>query len=456
MFLVFSPIVLGADFSIDIEKKDFYVATQEDFITLRIHNPMQEDWFSIGFIGPENWVEAETSLLRVPTAGSEEMKIRVSPPKDVVPLLYPYQYFVKIERLSTDSVLEESILIKVKQITNAIIRDFKLSCTECTDEVIISGTVYNVGSNPIDLSMVFKVGNQVKTLSIGYVNIYGKRDFETTIDLKDWEPGTYDVQADLIDVEGRKMYEESGSFRIPLLENIIYDKDVSSTIFGSTITVTATNNGNSEAELDLRSVNPKTWYSIYSGPAPTGMAISDHYSWRISLEPEETKSVSYSEVYWPTYAIILLIVGIVGLSYWQSSPFDFYKNVHGLRRIQSGKDISVSLHLKNKKKPINKAVIKDIVPSGFAITSKFETIKPVIKKIGGGVELNWKLNKVKPHEERVFHYTVKPTKLGRKSLPPATVKAATQKKLVKKKSNRVYLGSEKEDVKFVTVKVKPE
>jgi len=456
-FLIFSSITLAQDFSIDLDIKDYYIATHTDYITLRINNPSYEDWFSISFIGSEDWVQAETFSLRVPTAGSGETRIKVEPPKDVVPLLYPYQYFLKIKRISTGSVLEQSLLIRIKQITNAIIKDFKLSCSECTDKVDVSGTVYNVGSNPIDLSIVFKVGEQIKTLHIGWVNIFGKQDFQTSFSLEGWKPGDYTVEAELIDVQGREMYEESGSFKIPIVENIIYDKDISSTIFGSTVAVTATNKGNDVADVDLRSVTPDTWYSIYSGPSPTGMAIGDHYYWRISLTPNETKTITYSEIYWPTYVIIFFIVAIIGLAYWQSTAFTFTKNIHRGRKIRTGKDVSVSLHLKNKKNEIDRAVIKDVVPSGFSITSKFETVKPIIRKIADGVELNWKVGKLKPHEERVLHYTIKPTETAKvKKLPSAKVRALHKKKIIRKKSNRISLSPEKKEVKFVTVKVKSE
>ncbi|NIO44757.1 MAG: hypothetical protein GTN36_04350 [Candidatus Aenigmarchaeota archaeon] len=454
-FLILSSIGLAQDFSIDVDVKDFYVATHTDYITLKINNPMSEDWFSISLIGPEDWVKAEAFSLRVPTAGSETTLIKVEPPKDVVPLLYPYQYFLKIKRISTGSVLEEKILLKIKQITNAIIKDFKLSCTSCMDKVDISGTVYNVGSNPIDLSIVFNLGGQTKTLHIGFVNVFGKEEFETSFSLKNWKPGDYNVEAKLIDVEGRLMYEESGSFKIPFIENIIYDRDVSSTIFGATVTVTATNEGNSASEADLKSVAPQTWYSIYSGPSPTGMAIGEHYYWKVQLEPNESKSITYSEVYWPTYVIILFIIAIIGLAYWQSKAFDFSKIIHGSRRAKAGKNISVSLHIKGKKNGVDRAVVKDVVPSGYSIVDKFETVKPIIRKIANGVELNWKVGKLKPQEERVLHYTIKPTAEAKtKKLPPARARALHKKKIVHRKSNKISLSPEKEEVKFVTVKVR--
>jgi len=454
-FLTFSTIAMAQDFSINLDVKDYYIATHTDFITLKINNPLPMDWFSISLIGPENWVETETSLLRVPSYGSEVMKIKVEPPKDVVPMLYPYQYFLKISRVGTDSVLEQSILVRVKQITNAIIKDFKLSCTECVDNIDISGTVYNVGSNPIDLSIIFKIGDQMKTVSIGFVNIYGKRDFQTSFSLKDMKPGEYKVEAKLVDVNGFDMYQESGSFKIPVIENVIYDKDVSSTIFGSIITVTATNKGNDVADVDLESLTPKTWYSFYNGPSPTGMAISDYYYWKVSLMPNESRNISYSEIYWPTYVIILLVVAALGLFYWQSSAFNFSKNIVSGKVIKPGKEISISLNLKNKKKEIDKAIVKDVVPADYEIVSKFETVKPLIRKIGNGVELNWKIGKLKPEEERVLHYTIKPSEFVKETrLPSATAKVLRNKRILQKDSNRVSLTPEKEEeVKTITVKV---
>jgi len=453
--LFFSSIALAQDFTINLDVKDYYIATHKDFITLKINNPLPEDWFSISLIGSEKWVYADTSLLRVPSYGSETMNIVVEPPKDVVPLLYPYQYFLKIRRVRTDSVLEQSILLKIKQITNAIIKDFKLSCTSCVDNVVISGTAYNVGSNPIDLSVVFKVGDQVKTISLGYVNIYGKKEFETTFPLNGMKPGDYTVEAKLIDVNGKNMYEESGSFKIPVIENVMYDKNVSSTIFGSMITVTATNKGNTVSDVDLQSIAPKAWYSFYSGPSPTGMAIGDHYFWKISLAPNESKNVSYSEIYWSTYAIILLFIVAVGIVYWRSTAFNFSKNVIGNKIVKPGKEISVSLNFKNKNKDIDKAVVTDYVPSDYSIVSKFETVKPLIRKVANGIELNWKMGKLKPNEERVLHYTIKPNEMVKQvKLPSANAKALRNKRIIQRNSNGVSLNTEKEEeTRTLSVKV---
>jgi hypothetical protein len=454
-FLVLSAVSFAQDFTVSVNTNDYYVAAQQDYVTMAIHNNLSEDWFSVAMIGPEDWVKIDmsSSLIKVPSSGDSVIKILVFPPKDVVPLIYPYKYLYKVTRAGTNSSIEDSFQIKIKQITNAIIKNFKLSCTECTDSVDVSGTVYNVGSNPIELSLVFNIGGRQKTVNLGYVNIYGKQDFSTSFSLEGMQPGEYGVDTELMDVSGNRMYSESGSFSIPSIENVIYDKNVSSTIFGSFVTVSAVNMGNTNSDVDLTSINPSSWYSMYSGPTPTGMSITDNYFWRFTLSPNQAKSISYSEIYWPTYAIILLFVLAIVLVYLQSSAFSLSKNIMGDRTFRPGKEISVSLNLKNKKGDIDKAIVKDVVPNGYSIVSKFETVKPTIRKVPEGVELNWKVSKLKPDEERVFHYTIKPSEDKRETLPAAKVKAIQNNRLFQKDSNRVSLDQEKKKSDVLSVKV---
>jgi hypothetical protein len=183
------------------------------------------------------------------------------------------------------------------------------------------------------------------------------------------------------------------------------------------------------------------------------MSISDNYFWRFTLSPNQTKSISYSEIYWPTYAIILLFVLAIVLVYLQSSAFSLSKNVIGDRTFKQGKEISVSLNLKNKKGDIDKAIVKDIVPNGYSIVSKFETVKPMIRKVPEGVELNWKVSKLRPDEERVFHYTIKPSEEKNERLPSAKVKAIQNNRLFQQNSNKVSLDDEKKKPSALSVKV---
>lgn len=455
IFTLLLQVAFAADFTVNIDKKTDYpfYATKTDYITLTINNPSQEDWFTLSLIGvPREWVNIEENIVKIPSMGSSSVKIEVIPDKVAIPNIY--QYFLKVTRVSSGDVVEKTLLLNIVQITSAILKDVSLSCKTCLDKVDISGTVINVGSRNLDMSLVLKYADQEKTVALGNLDYSEKRDFQTTLDLKDMEPKDYDVDIILIDSNGKVLYMESGSFNIQTVENVVYDKKVSSTPFGSSITVTATNEGNIESEADLMSASPKNWYSFISGPNPSGM-MTGFYVWKASLKPGESTSLSYSEIYWPIYVLIVAAVLAITFVYWQMSAFTFKKNVIGKSSFKFGKDISISLNLKSRRKEIDKVAIRDIIPPNFSVVSKFETVKPLIRKVANGIELLWKVGSLKPNEERVLHYTIRPNIEASKriSLPSALAKAASGKSLAIKHSNKVSLSPEKEESRVVSVKV---
>lgn len=457
LFLLTVPSVLAADFSIGMDKtpdSPFY-ATKTDYITLTINNPLQEDWFTVSVVGvPKDWVTIDTSssIIKIPGASSGSVKIKVSPSRDAIPNIY--QYFLKVTRLSSKDYVETPLLINVVQVTSAILSDISTSCTSCIDSVDVSGKIINVGSKTLDLSLVFKYDDTQKTLAVGKVDSNEKKDFQTTLDLKGMNPDTYGIGITLVDNNGNVLYTDSASFTIPKVENIIYDNKVSSTPFGSLVTVTATNMGNVVSDADLRSVSPQNWYSVISGPTPTGM-MTGYYSWVISLNPNESRTVSYSEIYWPTYVFIIAVVLVIAFVYWQTTAFTFKKTVIGKPRLKFGKDISISLHLKSRRRGIERVAIRDIVPPNFSIVSKFETVKPLIRKVSSGIELIWKLGGLSTSEERVLHYTIRPnTEFSRSvNLPSALAKTTSGKGFAVKHSNRVSLHPEREEPSVMTVKI---
>jgi hypothetical protein len=459
MFSLLFQAVYAADFSINVDKGADYpfYATRTDYITVTINNPLSENLFTISVVGDHSeWINVESSILRIPGSGSGSIRIAVKPSRDAEPGIY--KYFLKVSRVIPGEIsgdyVEQDLLVNIVQITSAILKDVSLSCTSCIDNVIVSGEVLNVGSKPLDLSLIFKYADIQKTVNVGKLDSNEQRKFETSLDLRDMNPTNYDVDILLVDVNGNIQYTEKASFAIPIIENVIYDKKFSSTPFGSSIMVTATNFGNVISEIDLKSVSPNNWYSIISGPNPTGM-MTGYYFWRTSLDPKQSISVSYSEIYWPTYVLIIAVVGALMFVYWQSSAFTFSKNVIGKTTFKSGKDISISLNLKSRRKSIDRVAIRDVVPPNFSIVSKFETVKPLIRKVADGVELIWKLGGLNPNEERVLHYTIRPNaEFSRKvSLPSALAKTAGDKGLTLKHSNKVSLYPEKEATKIVSVKV---
>jgi hypothetical protein len=452
--IILTQVAFAQDFSISIDPADTgkhdFLATQTDYIKLTINNPLYEDWFTVSVFGyPQEWVTAEESLIKIPSYGSGEVLIKIEPAKDALPNIY--EYFLKVVRTSTKSEIERSLLINVKQVTAAILKDIYLSCGTCSDEVLVSGTVYNVGSKLLtNLAVVAKMGNQQKTFQIDRLSPRDSTDFAISFSLEGMSPGKYDIDFNLVDDIGRSFYTETKSFNIPSIENIVYGNDVS-TPFGSSITLTATNTGNVVAEADLSSISPEGWYYFYSGPNPTGMILGKYY-WKMSLPPGESNSITYSEIYWPTYVLIIFAVLVGVFIYWQSTALTFSKRI--IRK--PGNEASVSLHLRSRKKGVDKVVVKDTVPSDFAISNKFESVKPMIKKIADGVELHWRLGRMNPQEERVLHYTIKPAKEMRSKvkLPAAKAKGTRHKAPIYKRSNRVSVHPKPKEKTTFSVAVK--
>ncbi len=451
--LFLSQVVLAQDFSITVDQEPEYYANKEDYLNVIIYNPLFEDWFTISIFGfPQDWAVVEETLLKISSNGYGVVNVKVNPSKDALPGVY--QYFLKVTRTTTNSEIEQPVLLTVKQVTSAILKDVHLSCTSCLDKLDVGGTVYNVGSKRVDVVLVAKVGNVQKTIDIGRIAITDKREFELSFSLKDFEPMQYNLELSVIDSSGNMLYKESYPFTIPAIEAIYYDKQVSSTPFGSIITLSAENRGNVVADVELTSENPEQWYYLLSGPTPSGMFL-ENYIWKSKIMPGQDFKITYSEIYWPIYVFIVAAVFAVSVFYWQTSDIVFSKDLMTSKKFKPGKELSVSLYLKNKREEMKRVTIRDVVPAGFSVVNKFEASKPLIRKVGNGIELFWDVGRLDPHEERFFHYTIKPesTTVRKTNLPSAILKAMAGRKFFSKRTGALSLAPEELETTVVTVKV---
>ena len=66
-------------------------------------------------------------------------------------------------------------------------------------------------------------------------------------------------------------------------------------------------------------------------------------------------------------------------------------------------------------------VVRDFVPAIATVVKKFDTLAPKIKRKAMGTELTWRIKQLKPKEERILTYRIKPVIefIGKLKLPKA-------------------------------------
>jgi len=120
------------------------------------------------------------------------------------------------------------------------------------------------------------------------------------------------------------------------------------------------------------------------------------------------------------------------------------------RVVKKEKFITITLHVKNRFiKTIEDVVIEDFVPPLLALLDYFESLRPKIKTTRSGIKLVWNLGSLKPGEERILVYRVKPRVeiIGKLKLPKAVMRykgiTGKKKEVVSKSVEIVSVEREK-------------
>jgi len=452
MFLAIIPSVFAASFTAQVQNAPYFMAGRAGIINLTVTNNGPTDWFTVSTVGyPSTWLVLDTTsgLIRVESGKSTTLAIFVNPGKDAIPLAY--EYYVTVKSTTTNEEVEQKVPILVRQVTDVIIGDFKLSCEQCSKEVTASGTIYNVGTRDVPVHLSLKFGNDERTLDIPAMKTLTQDEFSETFDIQGMMPATYSIDGKI--TSGSKLlYDDTKNFDIPKIENVTFEEKSFVTPFGRFVSIIGTNGGNYKADAQFESAVSGAWYAIYTGPEAVKGAT---YKWTIPIESGATYELGYSEIYWPTYLIILIII-IIGIMIYRSyTAITLSKEIIGKNEVKYGHEMTVSIQLRNKIRDITNLVVKDVIPEGFALVTKFDTVKPTLRKVAEGTEIVWKIGDLKPHEQRVLHYKMKAVKpfRGRKHLEKASLVAKFGDKTVTRNSNFVTIYSEGHEPSSLAVEI---
>jgi len=381
---------------------DFEVQIQNDF-------PNQRRFRISSISSPPptgNWIGYGNSK----TLESEEtanFSITVTPPETAIQQNYSFD--VNIRTLEGEAHEKVSSYFSVNSQNDLKIMSTGLNRNKFQpgDEITSNVTVFNTAASPRNYKVEASALNETSTKS-GAIVSGTQRTHSFTFEVPEGtSPGEYNLETTILqdDQEGDSV---SQSFEVVSMENIEFSSQEDDRIFEYAESIYATNNGNSEAEVELNKTLPG-----YMAPITSFNSSADRiedisggstYYWSFNLEPGETAAVSYRVRYWPPLVVLSVLFAGILLLQRLYTGVTFSKKA---KRTEEG--IKVHLEIKNRSSHrIDELKVKDFVPDIASVEEQFPMAKPVIRKTNNGTRLVWEIESMEPGEERLLEYTIKP------------------------------------------------
>jgi len=422
-----------------------------------VNNGAAIDTFSIS-VWPQQYYgitpTPEKSIVTVDANSQETIKLDFYIAIDAVEQTPVFSITAKSITNATVSDTQTFYLTVVRK-TNVYIKDIKLEkyALDPEETAKIETVVINIGdtaSGKYYLETTIKKNDELikkfddtlegiaplSTAQISKSYTFGKYD----------RPGTYAIQSVLKDNNDKTISKKATNLEIKVVNktcDVLLGDIIKSTkfnFFWITTTLTIKNEGNVPTQnCDVTESVPsfaKTLFSPEKEPISATQAEGRViYTWLIPpIEPGPVNKVTikYSFDLWRIWLTILIVVLIV----YGAFKF-FYKPTIVKRHSHEGpitrnKEILVSLDVRNRTKhEIRDVEVKDVVPSIARVVEKFDTLAPRIKTSEIGTELRWKIDSLKPREERVLTYRIRPVVevAGTLNLPEAKARYVDRKKL---------------------------
>jgi hypothetical protein len=420
------------------------------------NNLIVPDTFTIT-IFPSDFANVTTNLEKssvfVNASSTQNVKLYFDMPMDVNELLIPFK--ISVKSVTDGSISDgQDLLLRTVRKTDVYIDKInppENSGYDPEQVVNIEVKVRNVGVNTLgkfDLeTMVLKSGLVLKTYDYTIGTILPK-SFEMVYDNYTIEkyraPGIYVINSTLEDSNGKIIsskittFNVSAAYKLPseyTKRNSVY------TFLFITTTIAVKNEGN---------INTPPFYINESIPwigkvlfspqiEPTSISKSPDgrtvYSWLIpTLEPGKQITIKYSYGLWKIWLTLLVVGGgtYIGVKFFYSPTI---RKTHRHKGpITKEKEVMVSLDVKNRSMHEVKDVqIRDVVPSTAKVIDKFDTLKPMMRQTTTGTEMRWKIDTLKPGEERLITYRIKPVVdvAEKLNLPKAHARYVDRKKMKK-------------------------
>lgn len=367
-------------------------------------------------------------------------------------------FLITARSLTNSSIVDsESINVRIVRKTSVYISDIKLDkyVLDPGESITIDVSLTNLAATeakqlklqtsiktPVEIIRRFDdqiasmEKKSTKTLSHGY-------SFD-----KYAAPTSYSVEATLRDSLNRLIDSRSVNFKVNRISNIIHQKSVSYGLFSQTATIKVRNEGNVLEEDFYVSETIPEFIKDFFFPQiePDKVEVKDKrvvYSWLVpSLLPGDEVTIKYEIKVLSLWLVGLVIIGVVALAFKYVYMPKIIKKHKRVEAIERGKEILISLEVRNPTlREIKDVVVKDLVSPIAKVVERFDTMRPTVKATEAGTELIWKLKSLRPLEERILTYRIKPVVelIGTLRLPKATISYVDRKKKKKETASKTII-----------------
>jgi len=369
--------------------------------------------------GPSVWTTIDVPWVDLSAGETTDITLKIEPPRDAEKGTQVLTF--SVISLNSDVSESKDIYLDVLRGSDIFITDIELEkqTFKPDDTIIMKPTLTNLNKkNSLEASVITEIlKDDLIVQKFGEsiaIEPKSTKKLTYTFEVKNTnEPGDYEIKVVAKDALNKILDERKTTFKIETIHKIDEQKETKNSILYSDVAIRITNNGN-YVEKDFYVTESMPAISknfFYPEIEPVSQEEKENriiYKWLIDeLKPGQIITIKYQLRF--TNVVVtacILIIAVVWMVWLFFKPV-IKKNYIGF--LAEKQEITISLNLKNRgRKTLKNVIVKDIVPPLATVVKEFETLKPKIVRKTKGTELTWNIKQLKPKEERVITYKIKP------------------------------------------------
>jgi len=198
--------------------------------------------------------------------------------------------------------------------------------------------------------------------------------------------------------------------------------------------------------IEMEITKPWDWFMFFSEmPEIIDSKTMVVYSWEITLEPGESKTINYNIHYWPFIIITIIIIYSIHIILKQIKKPTIKKHSIQTKILEDDKrEVMVAVEIKSGAKHMKEVVVEDRIPPIAHLIKDFKTLKPIIKNDDNGIILKWKIKDLGKNENirPTYKFRTSIGTVGYMKRPKAMFRARINKVKMEYFSNSLKINEE--------------